>query len=244
MLYVAFALALTSPLPLAAAAAVPAAGAPVAAADGTVTPNVPVPLVPDAAAAELAGRFAQVIKCEPGKKDPGRHLCALTRLGKDPIWTPGVASTYLGVSIKIKPGADPKTELKKIGSEPLSMVALHLAAGSARVEQLGAPVAIDKPQPGLLTDLQSQLKGDKKDTLNVPPELVNKLREDRKKARVPLKLDKAFAEFTGSAPTRLYRTDLAPVTGSTTGAVPAFVTVETAADGQQLSIFPATAIPN
>ncbi len=242
MLYVAFALALTSPLPLAAAAAVPAAGAP--AADGTVAPNVPVPLVPDAAAAELAGRFTQVLKCEPGKKDAGRHLCALTRLGKDPIWTPGVVSTYLGVSIKIKPGADPKTELKKIGTEPLSMVALHLAAGSARVEQLGAAVAIDKPQPGLITDLQNQLKGDKKDVLNVPPELVSKLREDRKKARGPLKLDKGFAEFTGPAATRLYRTDLAPVIGSTTGAVPAFVTVEAAADGQQLSIFPATAVPN
>jgi hypothetical protein len=242
MLYVALALALTSPLPLAGAAAVPAAGAPAVAADGTVVPNAPVPLVPDAAATELAGRFTPVIKCDAGKKDPGRHLCALTRVGKDPIWTPGAASTYLGVSIKIKPGADPKTDLKKIGTEPVTLAALHLAAASARVEQLGAASADDKPRQTLLTDLQNQLKGDKKDALVVAPELVGRLRDERKKTRNPLKLDKAFAEFTGPAPTRLYRADLAPVLGVTTGPVPAFVTVETVADGQQLSIFPATAI--
>ena len=48
------------------------------------------------------------------------------------------------------------------------------------------------------------------------------------------------SEFTGPAPTRLYRADLSPVLGILTGPSPVFVTIEAAADGQQVSVFPAT----
>jgi hypothetical protein len=230
MLYRALALAFFATFPLAASAATPAAApAPV--------PGAPAPLPPpDPAATELATRFTAVLKCEAGKKDPGRHLCALTRVGKDPIWTPGQASTYLGVSLKVKTGAD----LKKIAVEPVTVAALHLAAGSARVvpvASLGDPAK----QQALLTDLQNLLRGDKKDALVVPPELLSRLRDERTRPRSPLKLDKLFAEVTGPAPTRLYRVELAPLQGLATGSSPAFVTVETASDGQQLSIFSAVA---
>ena len=229
MLHRAFALAVVPTVP-AVAVPLPAAAAP------AVTAPVPPPLPPDPTATELAGRFAAVLKCEPGKKDPGRPLCAVTRIGKEPIWTPGQLSTYLGVSLKIPAG-----DLKKLGSMPLSVVALHLAAGSGRLQPVTAASEAEKPQlQALVNDLGGQLKGDKKDALAVPPELANRLRDERKKPRSPLKLDKGFAEFTGPAPSRLYRVDLAPVLGITTGPSPAFVTIEAAADGQQVSVFPAT----
>lgn len=244
MLHLAIALALTpSYQPQALAQALPVAA--IAAAPAAVTapavpppaPGAAAPLPPDPVAMELANRFAAVIKCDPGKKDPGRPLCAITRIGKDAIWTPGQASTYVGLSVKVATGA----ELKKIGSAPLTVAALHLAAGSGRIMPLTAASEAEKPKlQALLTDLQGVLKGDKKDALVVDPALVGRLREERKKPRSPLKLDKMFAEFTSPAPTRLYRADLAPVLGTTTGPSPVYVTVETVADGQQISIFPAT----
>src|SRR4051812_45445708 len=180
MLYPALAMALFTTFPLAAAAATPAA--PAAAVTAPVPGTPPPPLVPDPVAAELANRFAPVLKCEPGKKDPGRHLCALPRIGKDPIWTPGQASSYLGVSLKVKTGAD----MKKIAAEPVTLAALHLAAGSARV--VPVPSAGDPAKlQALLTDLQNLLKGDKKDALVVPPELVGQLHKERPAARSPLK---------------------------------------------------------
>lgn len=234
MLHLAFALAVVPTVPAAVAVPLPAASAP--AVPGAAPAAVPPPLPPDPTATELATRFTAVLKCDPGKKDPGRPLCAVTRIGKDPIWTPGQLSTYLGVSLKVPAG-----DLKKLGSMPLGVVALHLAAGSGRVMPVTAASEAEKPQlQAVLTDLQGQLKGDKKDALVVPPELANRLREERKKPRSPLKLDKGFAEFTGPAPTRLYRADLAPVLGILTGPSPVFVTIEAAADGQQVSVFPAT----
>lgn len=244
MLHLTFALALAAPFqPMATvAAATPAVTAPVAApaaAGATPAPGAAPPLPPDPVAMELATRFAAAIKCEPGKKDPARPLCAITRIGKDAIWTPGQASTYVGLSVKVATGAD----LKKIGAAPLTTVVMHLAAGSGRLMPLTAATEGEKPQlQALLTDLQNQLKGDKKDALAVAPELVSRLREERRKPRAALKLDKMFAEITGAAPTRLYRADLAPVLGSTTGSSPVYVTVETLTDGQQISIFPGNPI--
>ena len=198
MLYRALTMALFASIPLAAAAAAPAAPAAATAPAPSTLPPLPPP---DAAATEIANRFTAVLKCEPGKKDVGRHLCGLTRIGKDPVWTPGQASSYLGVSLKVKTGAD----LKKIGAEPLTVAALHLAAGSARV----VPLRGIGEAAALTTDLQNLLRGDKKDALAVPPELASRLHDERIKARNPLSLDKLFAEFAGPAPTRLYRAELA-----------------------------------
>lgn len=246
MLHLTFALALAAPFqPMATvAAATPAVTAPAAAPAAAVPgapplPGAAPPLPPDPVAMELATRFAAAIKCDPGKKDPARPLCAITRIGKDAIWTPGQSSTYVGLSVKVATGAD----LKKIGTAPLTTAVLHLAAGSGRLMPLAAATEGEKPQlQALLTDLQGQLKGDKKDALVVAPDLVNRLREERKKPRAALKLDKMFAEIAGAAPTRLYRADLAPVLGITTGPSPVYVTVETLTDGQQISIFPGTPI--
>lgn len=246
MLHLTLVLALAAPVQLqatvaAATPAVTAAAAPAApgAAPGAV-PGVPAPpLPPDPVAMEMANRFAAVMKCDPGKKDPARPLCALTRIGKDAIWTPGQASTYVGISLKVATGA----ELKKIGTVPLTTAALHLAAGSGRLTPLTAASEAEKPQVlALQNDLVGLLKGDKKDALVVAPALVGRLRDERKKPRSPLKLDKMFAEIQGAAPTRLYRADLAPVLGITTGPSPVYVTVETLTDGQQISIFPANPI--
>lgn len=222
MLHLAFALALSvSPTAPVTAAALP--GAP----------------PPDPAATELAKRFSSVVKCEPGRKDPNRYLCAVAGIGKDPIWTPGQAGSYLGISLKVKTGA----ELKKIGNEPLSLAVLHLAAASARVGQLTPTSDADKPKlQALLDGVRAELRGEKKDPLVVPDDIATRLRGERK-GRQPLKLDKSFAEFAGPAPTRLYRVDLASTLGITTGPSPAYVTVETASDGQQISIFPAQPAP-
>jgi hypothetical protein len=219
MLHLAFALVLSA--------------APVTAAAVPATPPPP----PDPAATELAGRFAAVLKCEANRKEPGRHLCAVASVGKEPMWTPGQASTYLGISLKVKTGAD----LKKIGNEPLSLYALHLGAASAKLAPVSPASDADKAKLAALVDLvRGELKGEKKDALVVPEDILGRLRGERSKGRAPLKLDRSFAEFAGPAPTRLYRVDLATELGLTTGPYPAFVAVETASDGQQISIFPAT----
>lgn len=126
MSHLALALAIVSTLPATLAAPpAPTAAAPgqPAPAPAYVAPGAPTsPPTEDAAAKDLATKFAAFIKCEEGRKDPNLHYCALTRLSQDPIWTPGQPVSYAGLSVLVKTGAD----LKKSLAEPPSLAVLHL----------------------------------------------------------------------------------------------------------------------
>lgn len=222
--------------PAAVAPAVP--GAPVAA---------PLP-PPDAAATEILQKFEKLMKCEAGRKDPLRHLCALTRVGKDPIWTPGQSSAYVGVSFTLKTGGD----LKKTIAGPMTLSALLLGPGAGRVMQV--PGNDQVAATAVLTALKGETKlppappappvaagAAPPPPPPVPPvavsgALAEQLKKEKTQGRQLLKLDKTFAEFTDKSPTRLYRTE------TPTG--PVFVSVETIGDGQQISLYPAIAQNN
>lgn len=212
----------------------PAGAAPAAAPGAPGAPGVPgAPLVPlptpDAAATELSNKFNAVMKCD-GRKDPLRHFCALTRVGKDFIWTPGQPTSYLGLSVVLKTGAD----LKKTLQVPPTTAVLHLAPASGRVVPVAAGASYSEAdrtavQGGLLKLLAT----DSKDPTPAPAALQQELRGQVHEGRVPLKQtaeNRGFAELAAAAPVRLYRTDT--LSGS------AFVTVEPTADGQVISVFP------
>lgn len=227
MLQVARTLALCS----AAAALVPTAvtaqpAAPAAAAPGA--PAQPVPPTPDAPAVELAKKFDAAVKCD-GRKDPLRHFCAISRVGKDFIWTPGQPTSYLGLSVTLKTGAD----LKKSLAAPTTAV-LHLGPASAKVAAVAGPALPDADRVAMQTGLVKFLATDAKEPTATPEALATALRTAVHEGRAPLKLlaeNRGFAELSaGAAPTRLYRAD-AP-----SGSV--FVTVEPMADGQVVSVFP------
>ena len=232
------AVALAQPAATAVAAAPGAPGAPVAA----LLPP------PDAAATEILQKFEKLMKCEAGRKDPLRHLCALTRVGKDPIWTPGQSSAYVGVSFTLKTGGD----LKKTIAGPMTLSALLLGPGAGRVMQV--PGNDQAAATAVLTALKGETKlppappapppaagAAPSPPPPVPPvaisgALAEQLKKEKTQGRQPLKLDKAFAEFTDKSPTRLYRTE------TPTG--PVFVSIETIGDGQQISLYPAIAQNN
>jgi hypothetical protein len=201
--------------PGAAPGAAPAAGVP-------ATPPVPPP-TPDAAATELANKFNAVVKCD-GRKDPLRQFCAVTRVGKDFIWTPGQPTSYLGLSVTLKTGAD----LKKTLAAPPTAAVLHLGPSSAKIAKGAALSDADR------TAMVKFLATDLKEPAPAPAPLAQTLRSDVHEGRAPLKLfaeNRGYAELSAPTPVRLYRAD-AP-----SGSV--FVTVEPTADGQVVSVFPA-----
>ncbi|MFO0574344.1 MAG: hypothetical protein U1A78_10110 [Polyangia bacterium] len=207
-----------------AASAQPAAAQPAAAAapGAPTTPPVPPP-TPDAAATELANQFSAAIKCD-GRKDPLRHFCAVTRVGKDFMWTPGQPTSYLGLSVTLKTGAD----LKKTLAAPPATAVLQLAPSSGKIAK-AAPLP-DADRAAMIKFLATEAK----EPAPAPAALVQTLRSDVHEGRVPLKQfaeNRGYAELSASTPVRLYRAD-AP-----SGSV--FVTVEPTADGQVVSVFPA-----
>jgi len=221
--------ALATSLPAALQAApAPAAAAPGQAAPAYIPPGAPsTPPTEDAAAKELSNKFGAFIKCEEGRKDPLMHYCALTRLSKDPIWTPGQPVSYAGLSVFVKTGGD----LKKSISEAASLAVLHLGPTSAKLQNLGAATSPD--QKAMASTLQKAMAGDLKDPPVLPAPLTASWKTDVHGGRSPLKLDRLFADLTTATPTRLFRTD------TLHGAV--FVTVETQPDGQRFSVFPVSA---
>lgn len=212
-----------------AVTAQPAAPAQAAAAPGAAAAQTVPPPTPDAPAADLAKKFDAAVKCD-GRKDPLRHFCAISRVGKDFIWTPGQPTSYIGLSVTIKTGAD----LKKALAAPTTAV-LHLGPASAKVAAVTGPALPDADRATVQTGLAKFLATDAKEPTAAPAALADALRAAVHEGRAPLKLlaeNRGFAELsTGAAPTRLYRSD-AP-----SGSV--FVTVEPTADGQVVSVFPA-----
>lgn len=228
MSHLALALAIVSTLPAALAAtpaptaAVPGQAAPVAA---YVPPGAPTtPPTEDLAAKDLSAKFAAFIKCEEGRKDPNMHYCALTKIGKDPIWTPGQPVSYAGLSVLVKTGGD----LKKALSDQPTISVLHLGPSSAKLLSLGAVTSPE--QKAMIATLQKVLAGEQKDPPVLPASVTGTWKNDAHGGRTALKLDRLFADITTATPVRLFRTD------TLHGAV--YVTVENQADGQRLSVFP------
>ena len=224
MSHLAIALAIVSTLPMQAAPSPTAAPAPAA----YVPPGAPTtPPTEDPDAKALATKFSAFIKCEEGRKDPNLHYCALTRIGQDPIWTPGQPVSYAGLSVFVKTGSD----LKKSLAEQPTLAVLHLRPSSAKLLSLGATTTPD--QKAAVTTIQKTLAGELKDPPVLPASVNGTWKNDAHGGRTMLKLDRLFADITTTPPVRLFRTD------TIHGAV--YVTLENQADGQRISVFPLAA---
>lgn len=212
-------------LPVVASAAVPQAAPAKPAVPVYVPPGAPTtPPSEDAAAVELAAKVSAFLKCEEGKKDPLAHFCALTKLSKNPIWTPAVPTSYPGLSVLLKAGGDAKKTL----SEAAALAVLHLGPASAKLVNLGVPSTPDATATAAM--VQKMLAGETKERPAWPASLKDVWSQQVHVGRVPLKLDRLYASIESVPPTRLFRTE------TPFGA--AFVTVEQVADGQRLSVFP------
>ncbi|HMU39461.1 MAG TPA: hypothetical protein PKE31_10645 [Pseudomonadota bacterium] len=231
MSQIALALLLFSAFPATAqavGAAAPAAASP-AGVPGQppayIPPGAPTtPAVVDPATKELSAKFSAVVKCEEGMKDPLMHYCAWTRIGQDPMWTPAQPTSYAGLTVLVKTGAD----LKKALSEPASLSVLHLGPSSGKLVFLGA--AANPEGKATASLLQKVLAGDQKDRAVLPETISASWKNDVHVGRARLKLDRLFADMSGQPGVRLFRAD------TPRGA--ALVTVETVADGQRFSVFP------
>lgn len=179
------------------------------------------------AASELPKRFSQDIQCEAGKRDVNRHWCAVTRIGKDDFALPKETTTYLGLSVPLKPG-DP-VRASVLGRTSVS--ALHLGPGGARLTSLKAsnPQEEQEMLPVLIA-IGVTLKGESKAPIAVSSGLWGFLKGEQGKPGYPLKPDKTSADYTGKLPSTLYRVN------TQSGAV--YVVVETAPDGNFVSVFP------
>lgn len=179
------------------------------------------------AATELPKRFSQDIQCEAGKRDVNRHWCAVTRIGKDDFSLPKETTTYLGLSVPLKPGDAVRAAV--LGRTSVS--ALHVGPGGARLTSLKAsnPQEEQEMLP-VLVAIGVTLKGESKEPIAVSAGLWGFLKGEQSKPGYPLKVEKTSADYAGKLPSTLYRVS------TQSGAV--YVVVETATDGTFVSVFP------
>lgn len=176
---------------------------------------------------ELPARFAQELRCEAGQRDLNRHWCAVTRIGKDELAVPKQTTTYLGLTVPLKPG----DAIKRTVLERTSVVALHLGPTSARLTSLKASnPQEEKEMLPVLVAIGLALKGESQAPIPVSAGLWGFLKSEQQQPGYRLKTTKTSAEYAGKLPSTIYRVNTAA------GAV--YVVVETAPDGQFVSVFP------
>lgn len=176
---------------------------------------------------ELPARFGKEIQCEAGQRDVNRHWCAVTRIGKDEFSAPKELTTYLGLTVPLKP--DEAVRPAVLGRT--AVVALHLGPSSARLTSLKAsnPQEEKEMLPVLLA-IGVTLKGVSKAPIPVSEGLWGYLQSEQRKPGYPLEASKTSAKYAANLPSSIYRVN------TQAGAV--YVVVETARDGQFVSVFP------
>lgn len=176
---------------------------------------------------ELAARFSQELRCEAGQRDVNRHWCAVTRIGKDEFAAPKQTTTYLGLTVPLKPG----DSIRPTVLERTAVVALHLGPTSARLTSLKASnPQEEKEMLPVLIAIGLALKGESQAPIPVSAGLWGFLRSEQQQPGYRLKTQKTSAEYAGKLPSAVYRVN------TTAGGV--YVVVETAPDGQFVSVFP------
>jgi len=179
-------------------------------------------------ASELAQRFAHALDCGPGKRDLNRHWCPVTRIGKDSFATPAQTTTYLGLSVTLRPN----DEVRKAVLEHTEVAALHLGPTGVRLTSLRPSNEQEKQDMlPILLSIGNALKSGSSDSIAMSAGLNGFLTGESKKPGYPLRVGKDSAEYTGKLPAQIYRVQVQ-------AGLFAYVVVETAPDGRFVSIFP------